>query len=75
MTLKLYHSLNLSNLKVSINLTFCNHDSIGKFELNPEAGEFLQSLKDVKLGVVAVCGKYRTGKSYLLNKLFVETYF
>ena len=48
---------------------------IGKFELNPEAGEFLQSLKDVKLGVVAVCGRYRTGKSYLLNKLFVETYF
>lgn len=25
--------------------------------------------------MVAVCGKYRTGKSYLLNKLFVETYF
>jgi len=49
--------------------------SIGRFELNPEAGEFLQSLKDIKLGVVAVCGKYRTGKSYLLNKLFVETYF
>ncbi|CDW82930.1 guanylate-binding n-terminal domain containing protein [Stylonychia lemnae] len=47
----------------------------GRFELNPEAGEFLQSLKDIKLGVVAVCGKYRTGKSYLLNKLFVETYF
>ena len=48
---------------------------IGKFEINPEAEEFLQSLADVKLGVVAVCGKYRTGKSYLLNKLFVETYF
>ncbi len=25
--------------------------------------------------MVAVCGKYRTGKSYLMNKLFVETYF
>lgn len=43
--------------------------------MNPEAQEFLQSLEGVKLGVVAVCGKYRTGKSYLLNKLFVETYF
>lgn len=43
--------------------------------MNPEAEEFLLSLKDIKLGVVAVCGKYRTGKSYLLNKLFVETYF
>lgn len=48
---------------------------LGKFELNPEAAEFLKSLEGVKLGVVAVCGKYRTGKSYLLNKLFVETYF
>ena len=45
---------------------------LGRFELNPEAEEFLQSLDGVKLGVVAVCGKYRTGKSYLLNKLFVE---
>ena len=47
----------------------------GKFELDKEAEEFLKGLGDVKLGVVAVCGKYRTGKSYLLNKLFVETYF
>jgi hypothetical protein len=45
---------------------------LGLFEINPEAEEFLLSLKDIKLGVVAVCGKYRTGKSYLLNKLFVE---
>jgi GTPase Era involved in 16S rRNA processing len=40
--------------------------------LNPEAETFLKDLGDLKLGVVAVCGKYRTGKSYLLNKLFVE---
>jgi polynucleotide 5'-kinase involved in rRNA processing len=43
--------------------------------LGEEAEEFLKSLTDTKLGVVAVCGKYRTGKSYLMNKLFVETYF
>mmetsp|Transcript_17268 Transcript_17268/g.12343 ORF Transcript_17268/g.12343 Transcript_17268/m.12343 type:complete len:126 (-) Transcript_17268:394-771(-) len=24
------------------------------------------------MGVIAVCGKYRTGKSYILNKLFME---
>ena len=48
---------------------------LGKFEINPEAEEFLQSLDGIKLGVVAVCGKYRTGKSYLLNKLFVEGAF
>lgn len=47
----------------------------GKFELDAEAEAFLRGLVDTKLGIVAVCGKYRTGKSYLLNKLFVEQYF
>lgn len=41
------------------------------FRINPEAAEFLQGLKG-KLGVIAICGKYRTGKSYILNKLFLE---
>ena len=48
---------------------------VGKFKLGEEAEEFLKGLTNTKLGVVAVCGKYRTGKSYLMNKLFVETYF
>ena len=48
---------------------------LGKFELDKDAEQFLKGLGDTKLGVVAVCGKYRTGKSYLLNKLFVEPYF
>jgi septin family protein len=39
--------------------------------LNPEAVEFLSLIKG-KMGVIAVCGKYRTGKSYILNKLFME---
>lgn len=47
----------------------------GKFELDAEAKQFLMGLVDTKLGIVAVCGKYRTGKSYLMNKLFVEQYF
>ena len=41
------------------------------FQINPEATEFLSTLKG-KVGVVAICGKYRTGKSYILNKLFIE---
>jgi hypothetical protein len=39
--------------------------------MNPEAAEFLAGL-DQKISVIAVCGKYRTGKSYLLNKLFLQ---
>jgi hypothetical protein len=77
---KLFLLSNLSNLKVYISLYFIfvswyNCFYLGRFEINPEAEEFLHSLKDVKLGVVAVCGKYRTGKSYLLNKLFIEDNF
>jgi len=42
-----------------------------RFEVSSEAVEFLQQIEG-KIGVIAVCGKYRTGKSYLLNKLFLE---
>lgn len=41
------------------------------FEIHPEAIKFLQKL-DSPISVIAVCGKYRTGKSYLLNKLFLD---
>lgn len=33
--------------------------------------DFLAPLEG-KIGVISVCGKYRTGKSYLMNKLFLE---
>ena len=42
------------------------------FKVNPEASEFLSSIKG-KMSVIAICGKYRTGKSYILNKLFIES--
>ena len=41
------------------------------FNITKEAIEFLQGIPG-KIGIVSVCGKYRTGKSYLLNKLFME---
>jgi septin family protein len=41
------------------------------FQINPKAVEFLSSIKG-KVGVIAICGKYRTGKSYIMNKLFIE---
>jgi len=43
----------------------------GGFRISEEAKEFLSNIK-TKIGVISVCGKYRTGKSYLLNKLFLE---
>ena len=40
----------------------------------PEAIEFLQSdaLVNDKIGVIAVAGKYRTGKSFLLNRILLN---
>lgn len=40
----------------------------------PEAIDFLQSedLVNNKIGVIAVAGKYRTGKSFLLNRILLN---
>ena len=42
-----------------------------KFKVNPEAIEFLSQFTG-KIGVMSICGKYRTGKSYLLNRIIEE---
>ena len=39
--------------------------------INEEAKEFLAGIKD-EIGVIAVAGKYRTGKSTLLNKIILQ---
>ena len=44
------------------------------FQVSPEAIQMLESpeLCDTKIGVVAVAGKYRTGKSFLLNRILLD---
>ena len=46
----------------------------GGFEVSSEAKELLLSeeLKNSKVGVIAVAGKYRTGKSFLLNRILLN---
>lgn len=39
-----------------------------KFEVDERAIEYLSNFND-RIGLIAICGKYRTGKSYLLNRL------
>jgi len=46
-----------------------SNDKITKFEVNEEALEFIRKIPK-PLGVIAVAGTYRTGKSYLINSLF-----
>ena len=42
-----------------------------EFETNPEAKEFLSHIKG-PVGIIAVAGMYRTGKSYLLNRMLLN---
>ena len=41
------------------------------FDINPAALDFLKQLPS-PLGIVSVAGRYRTGKSYLLNRVFLN---
>ena len=48
----------------------------GDFKVNPEALDWLSNLNkletiDTPLAVISVVGKYRTGKSYLINKMLI----
>jgi len=43
-----------------------------KFQLNPEAEQFISSRpRDRKLGVISIVGKYRTGKSFFVNRVLL----
>src|SRR3990167_7353443 len=43
----------------------------GTYSVNPEATAFLSTLQ-APLGVIAVAGPYRSGKSFLLNRVLLE---
>lgn len=44
------------------------------FVLSKEAEDFLKSLDDsTKLGLISVVGKYRTGKSFFVNRVLLQT--
>lgn len=43
------------------------------FKLNPEAEEYLKSLdQNRKVAVISIVGKYRTGKSFLVNRVLLD---
>ncbi len=45
--------------------------TISGFQVSPEAIELLGNVKE-KIGIIAVAGKYRTGKSFLLNRILLD---
>lgn len=42
-----------------------------EFEINPDAAEIISSLTG-PIGICSVAGMYRTGKSYLLNRILLD---
>ena len=47
------------------------HDKVKGYCVSDEAVEFLSSIRE-KVGVIGVAGKYRTGKSFLLNRVILN---
>ena len=56
-------------LEVPISLRFTN--CLIEFVLTKEATDFLKLING-PIGLVAVAGMYRTGKSYLLNRMLLN---
>ena len=67
---KLFLSSSSTKKKEVITLNLSS-SLISEFVLNPDATTFLQKIKG-PIGLVAVAGMYRTGKSYLLNRMLLN---
>ena len=58
----------MSDINNNFAVPFITYDfSLAKFVISPESKEILS--KYSKIGVISLVGKYRTGKSFLLNRL------
>ena len=43
-----------------------------KYEVTEDARQFLSTLEMSRIGVISIVGKYRTGKSYFINKILLN---
>ena len=48
------------------------NESTKKFIINKEAKKIISNVKNKKIGIISLVGKYRTGKSFLLNKILIN---
>ena len=54
-------------------IPFVTFDSLTKkFLINEEAKKILSRSENKQIGIVSLVGKYRTGKSFLLNRVLIE---
>ncbi len=40
--------------------------------MNKEAEEYINSIDSKKIGIISIVGKYRTGKSFLVNRVLLD---
>ena len=54
-------------------IPFVTYDSITKkFIINDDAKKIISRSENKQIGIVSLVGKYRTGKSFLLNRVLIE---
>lgn len=54
-------------------INFIIYDKIKGYIITDQAAAFLNNLDpDIKLGVMSVVGKYRTGKSFFINRVLLD---
>ena len=75
-------SLNKENSNITTNNQFPNantavpfvtfNESTRKFIINEEAIKILSKEENKQIGILSLVGKYRTGKSFLLNRVLID---
>ena len=63
------NSMSNSNLAIPF-ITY--NESSKKFIINKDAKKILSNPSNKKIGIISLVGKYRTGKSFLLNKVIIN---
>ena len=69
------NNINPKNSKSNSNLAIpfiTYNESSKKFIINKDAKKVLSNPSNKKIGIISLVGKYRTGKSFLLNKVIIN---
>ena len=69
------NNINSKNSKSNSNLAIpfiTYNESSKKFIINKDAKKVLSNPSNKKIGIISLVGKYRTGKSFLLNKVIIN---
>ena len=64
---------NENTIKLNMAIPFVTYDDITKkFLINEEGIKILSKEENKQIGILSLVGKYRTGKSFLLNRVLIE---